>query len=117
MLIKDFVSKIDGFEYPANKLYQLSNEAKENGFLIIFGMSDDLLVMQGLINNEIDANNGTQVKVGTIGVNVNVIWAPQDKPNTSWEIKVDCPHETFNIMEDGDVYCIAVIIHKDDLNA
>ena len=116
MDIKDFAHKINGFEYPANQLDALSDEAKENGFLIIYGMSDDLVEVRGLFIDEIDAYNGVKTKVGTCGVTVNAIWRPKDKPNTSWEIKVDCPHETFNIMEDGDIFCIGVVIHKDHLN-
>ena len=50
------------------------------------------------------------------GVNLELKWSPEDKPGTSWEVIVDCPHEKFTILEDGKVYCIGVVIHKDDLN-
>jgi len=116
MDIKEFAKKIDGFEYPAHQLDKISDEAKENGFLIIYGMSDDLVEMRGLFIDEIDAYNGIKTKVGTSGVAVNAIWSPKDKPNTSWDIQVDCPHEKFTIVDDGDVYCIGAVVHKSSLN-
>ena len=117
MSIKEFAKKINGFEYPARELCKISNEAKEMGFVIIYGMSDDLLEMRGIIDDEIGGCDGIKTKVGTAGVKVNAVWCPAHKPGTSWEILVDCPHEKFNIMEDGDVYCVGVVIHKEHLNA
>ena len=120
MDIKEFAKMIDGFEYPARELYSsklgLMNTAKENGFLVIYTQSDDLLEFGGIIDDEMGANNGVKKKVGTKGVNIEAVWCPEDKPETSFEIKVDCHHEKFNIMEDGHTYCIGAVIHKDDLN-
>lgn len=117
MDITDFAKEIDGFEYPARELSIAGDKAKENNFVIIYGMSDDLLEIRGVIDDEIGAWDGVKITLGSTGVNVNAVWSPKDKPDTSWEILVDCPHEKFHIMEDGDIYCIGVVIHSDDLGA
>lgn len=116
MNIKEFAKSIDGFEYPARELHKFEKAALENGFLFIYGLSDDLLEMGGIVNDEIGAMDGHKMKIGTKGVNLELKWAPEDKPLTSWEVIVDCPHEVFTILEDGDVYCYGAVIHKDDLN-
>ena len=117
MDITDFAKEIDGFEYPARELSIAGDKAKENNFVIIYGMSDDLLEIRGVIDDEIGAWDGVKIILGTGGVSVNAVWSPKDKPDTSWEILVDCPHEKFHIMEDGDIYCIGVVIHSDALDA
>ncbi len=116
MNAKEFAKKIDGFEYPARELRPFEQIAKDNGLLFIHGMSDDLLEMGGIINDEIGAWDGIKTKIGTKGVSLELKWCPEDKPGTSWEVIVDCPHEKFTIVEDGEVYCIGAVIHKDDLN-
>lgn len=117
MSTREFAEKISGFEYPARELYAFYDEAKELGFLIAYGCSDDLLEIGGLYSNEFDAIGGTKIKIGTKGVNLEAVWCPEEREETSWLIKVDCPHEQFTIMEDGVVFCYGAVIHKDDLNA
>lgn len=116
METKEFAKLIDGFEYPARELHQFDKVARENGFVFIHGMSDDLLEMGGIIDDEIGAWNGHKMKIGTKGVALELVWCPEGKPGTSWEVVVDCPHEVFTIVEDGEVYCYGAVIHKDDLN-
>jgi hypothetical protein len=117
MDIKTFAAKINGFEYPAHELKPMGELAREHGFLFIYGMSDDLLEMGGIIEDELGAWDGLKTKIGTRGVDINAVWSPVDKPMTSWEIKADCEHETFHIMEDGDIFCIGVVIHKSQLDS
>ena len=116
MNIKEFAEKINGFHYPSSELDKLNDEAKDNGFLIVYGMSDDLLEMRGIIRDEVDAYDGVKTKIGKKGIDCEAVWSPSDKPRTSWEIKVDCVHEKFHIVDDDDIYCIGAVIHKDELN-
>ena len=116
MNIKEFAKQIDGFEYPARELNKFDNIARESGLVFIYGMSDDLLEMGGIIDDEIGAWEGHKMKVGTRGVNLELVWSPENKPGASWEVRVDCKHEVFRIMEDGIVYCYGAVIHKDELN-
>lgn len=120
MKIKEFAKMIDGFEYPARELYSrgmgLMDIAREHGFLVVYTQSDDLLEYGGIIEDEIGACDGIRTKIGTKGVDLEAVWCPKDKPGISFEIVVDCPHEKFHIMEDGEIYCIGAVIHKDELN-
>ncbi len=114
--------------------------AKESGLVIIFGASDDLVEFRGAIYDEIDAYNGTHFIIATPGTEIPVdenhetfrkakqleaitieeesqtkknrfeaVWSP-DEPECSWLIKTDLPHSTFDIMEDGELYCRGLII-------
>ena len=84
MDIKEFTKQIDGFEYPARELSLFDEVARENGFVFIYGMSDDLLEMGGIIDDEIGAWNGHKMKIGTKGVDLNLVWGPENKPGSSW---------------------------------
>lgn len=118
MNIKEFAESISGFEYPARELSDHSETAKELGFLFCYGMSDDLFLIGGVYSDETYAYNGYKTKLGTKGVKVEAVFSPSesDDDNRTWLIKADCPHETFSIMEDGQIFCTGVVIHKDDLN-
>ena len=118
MNTKEFAESINGFEYPARELdsVEVNQKAKDNGLVIIFGMSDDLLEMRGIIDREASISGSITTHLGTRDIDIYVSWSPEDKPEVSWEIVPDCPHETFNIMEDGQIFCIGAVIHKDELN-
>ena len=114
--------------------------AKESGLVVIFGASDDLIEFRGAIYDEIDAYDGTHFIIATPGIEIPVdedeetyrkakeleavpieeespikknrfeaVWSP-DEPECSWLIKTDLPHSTFDIMEDGELYCRGLII-------
>lgn len=42
------------------------------------------------------------------GVGIEAIWSP-DEIDASWLIKTDIPHATFDILEDGDLFCRGVV--------
>jgi hypothetical protein len=116
MDIKAFVKHIDGFEYPARELRQFEQLAGDNDLLFSYGMSDDLLEIRGIRCDEFDAYDGTEVML-SLSIKLQAIWSPTDKPGTSWQIKINCEHETFRIMEDGDVFCYGIVAHKDQIFA
>ena len=35
--------------------------------------------------------------------------------NVSWSYLTDIPHKTFDIMEDGEIYCRGIVFSLDDL--
>jgi len=120
--------------------------AKENGLIVIFGASDDLVEFRGAIYDEIDAYEGTDFIIATVGDEIPVdeykgtfrkskqleaipieeesktdrnrfkaLWSPNEL-DCSWLIKTDLPHATFDIMEDGELYCRGIIIEVTALN-
>jgi hypothetical protein len=118
--------------------------ADENGLLVCFGASDDLLELRGIVYDEVGAYDGgvaflVKKKNGIIGVigqddleevkeimdnigldfelnQVEIIaeWCPEDL-DCSWRIKTELPHATFDIMEDGDLYCRGIVIEKSSI--
>jgi hypothetical protein len=47
---------------------------------------------------------------------IKAVWDPEDI-DASWKIETEIPHETFDIMEDGELFCRGVVFHVDDVKA
>lgn len=64
MTLKEFAGKLNGheYDYPQFTKEELAI-AKENGFIIVFGASDDLMEIEGAINDEGDCFNGSTFKL------------------------------------------------------
>ena len=117
---------------------EIFNYAKEHGIVIVFGASDDLVEFYGAICDEVGAYEGTIIAIDAEGIipefedidrddrealkayfrregkgrKIEAVWCPEDENGTilsSWAYKTDLPHKTFNIMEDGEIYCVGII--------
>lgn len=131
---KEWAQKLNGIEYPAYGIERQSKAIALDGQIVVYGLSDDLLEFNGVINDEASAWEGTRVKITnkpslfdyddnreTLEYNKNQIenmktiiaeWCPKNKDGeiwASWEIKTDIPHETFDIMEDGELFCRGIV--------
>jgi len=107
-------------------------DAKESGLLIVCGASDDLTVFYGAFSDEAGAWGGETHKVTTSGdifyvqeehddlikagwtppkivMEVTAEWSPTD-PAASWLITANVPYESFDIMEDGELYCRGIVV-------
>lgn len=120
--------------------------AKDNGLIVIFGASDDLVEIRGAIDEElggeasflilkpgeeypVDEEDETYKKAKELTAveidkesqykrnRVEARWTPEreDGLKPSWDYKTDIPHNTFNIHEDGELYCIGIVIDVKDL--
>ena len=45
---------------------------------------------------------------------ITAVWCDPES-GASWSYKTDIPHETFNIYEDGELFCIGIVFSIDDL--
>lgn len=115
--------------------------AKAAGILIVCGASDDLVEFYGAWRDEAGADNNTEVMIDATGVlpswetvkdeddeeqaaewhvrkrgarTITTLWAP-DEPSCSWAYKTDIPHSTFDVMEDGELYCRGIVLAVADL--
>lgn len=107
MTTKEWAQKLDGREYRDELTKEEALKAKEDGVIIAFGYSDDLLELMGVIDEEISAFDGTNFGF------VEAIWCPKDdfgETYASWLIKSKFPYENFNIYEDGELFCIGAVI-------
>lgn len=127
--------KLHGLTYPLRIPKDVQVEAKAAGMVIVYGASDDLMEFDGAISDEIGAWEGTTAMVDANGIlsdwdsvkyggeeaaaeymarkpharMIEAIWCPKDMPDTSWRYETDIPHATFDIMEDGGIYCRGIV--------
>lgn len=131
MELKEFAKKIDGKEYG----YQIFSDeeiqiAKDNGFIIVYGMSDDLMEFEGVMRDEGGCFDGGEVYFNRDLVCcdddekdmfpncIKALWYKgKDKEGNTiaWTYETVIPHETFMIYEDGEPYCRGIVFHVDEL--
>lgn len=110
-------------------------KAREAGFVIVFGASDDLVLLEGFIEDE--AGYGT-VHIDALhecllvnecddsdcpyfaqqkksAVTIEALWCAE--PDICWTYETKIPHGTFETMEEGEVYCRGIVFHKSELRA
>jgi len=123
---EEFAVKINNCQYRDELNNQLKNEARENGLIVVYGASDDLIEFEGCISEEEGCWSGGLFKINAKKLTVketenseskNVIKAIWCDPelNTSWSYETKIPHVKFNVMEDDDLYCIGIVFSIYDL--
>jgi len=119
-----FADKLEGNEYGNEINKELIKEARENGLVVVYGASDDLIEFEGSISEELGAGNNDSFKIKLKSLKVknsengkNIIKSFWDNKElgTSWNYETKMPHSTFNIFEDGDLYCIGIVFSIYDL--
>ena len=122
---EQMAERLNGREY-RNELTGLdTDQAKENNLVIVYGASDDLMEFEGAISEEF----GTEAYFDKEGNQLercdddcmhsqrafekaNKIEA--DYTNEGWRYKTEIPHATFDIMEDGELYCRGIVFSLND---
>lgn len=130
MDIKGFAKSISGKEYGYPPLTKEEIEtATENGFVVVYGCSDDLMEFEGAIYEEIGCYEGGTAWVKGDRVNdapivvgektIKAIWRGGEKDadgqEITWAYETEIPHETFMIYEDGEPYCRGIVFNIDDV--
>lgn len=126
--IKEFAKSINGREYSYSQFTEEELEtAKENGFVIVYGASDDLMEFEGAMRNEGYCCEGGNVyfnKNGVIDDNdvtsfdkcIKAIWRGEeddDGQKIAWTYETEIPHETFMIYDGGEPYCEGIVFSID----
>lgn len=125
MELKTFAEMLNGKEYGYPQFSQEEIQiAKDNGFVIVYGASDDLMEFEGAIYDECGCFDGGTVWFNKGGVIddpavigdrcIEALWcdaaARDDNGNIiAWTYKTAIPHETFMIYEDGEPYCRGIV--------
>lgn len=142
MNAKEWAAKLNGREYTEEITVAEEAGARSDNVLIVFGQSDDLMEFRGAIDDETGAWEGQTVKITPEGVlfseeennethewnrvqiscmpKIMAIWCPKGedgKEYASWLIDSKVPHESFDIMEDGKLYCRGAVFAMADLEA
>ena len=133
MNAKELAAKLNGREY-----WQV-RQAKEAGLVVVFGASDDLIEFRGAIRDEGDCYDGGEILFDSKGVlpswgvasdsgesaeayferkpKARMIKALFAKEGSyTWTYCTVIPHETFEIVEDGEPYCRGIVFNIGDIS-
>jgi len=128
MTIKEFANMLDGREYMHEITPEEEALAKELGFVVVYGYSDDNVEFSGAIRDEVGCYGNTTIllKDGEIlqtngdecercklwqkyvdkCKKINTLWC---KGEFAWMYETDMPHETFTILDDGEKFCQGIV--------
>lgn len=131
MNAKEFAERLNGRERGDELDRAEERLAKDNGLVVVFGSSDDLCEFRGCVDDEAGCYGGGTIPLlnGKLlashdrhcecefcgykdllekAKTIRALW---DEPGAAatWTYLTDIPHETFDIMEGGDVYCRGIV--------
>lgn len=134
----ELAALLNGREYRSEITDSEEALAKQHNLLVVFGYSDDNVEFRGLFDDEIGAFNGRKLLIDKSGViptwdtacedegsaksyfarkkrghKVEAVWHDQDGP--CWTFETAIPHAMFLIMEDGEPFCLGIVIDGKDL--
>lgn len=136
MTLKEFATQLDGMEYGEivniyHNYHGLLDIAKDNGFVVVYGASDDLLEFDGAYRDEAGGvfdggivtfdSDGTSDDGKEHRNTIKAFWCGQidgEKVRdyqATWEYETDIPHETFRIYEEGELFCIGIVFDIRDM--
>jgi len=135
---ESFAATLNGREYGDEITEAEETMAFANGLLVVFGYSDDNVELRGAVRDEIGMYDGGRFSMTSEGavmllledmaptekeeareyfrkdalprISVDCVWSPSDEPSLSWRYSTTAPHATFDVMEDGEVYCRGIVI-------
>lgn len=131
---------LSGREYGMEITQGEAQEAKGAGLVVVYGHSDDNVELCGAISDEIGAYDGATVYLTKAGVleepacsstenctcpyftaarnaakTIKAVW--HDEGGPCWTFETDIPHETFDIYEDGESWCVGIVFSMEHLGA
>lgn len=143
MTKEQLAEQLDGIEYLKEIPTELLREARKNNLVIIYGYSDDLVEIEGAIVDEISGNSLIEFYLGekdilrmpdkddfpeedSFEIAILHYFASKKKAakikakfgedeSYSWIIHTDAPHVSFNILDEGDLWCRALVIDLKEL--
>ena len=132
MKIDEYAEMLNGREYNYPQFTKEEIQiAKDNGFTIVYGASDDLMEFDGFISEEAGCYDGGKVYFDKTGAVldeefensrcIEAVWCDKERTDDNgnviaWTYKTDIPHETFMIYEDEEPYCEAIVFDIADMS-
>jgi len=126
MTIQEFAKMLDGNEY-GDESWNEDGRAKELGFVVVFGASDDLCELRGAIDGEVSCFEGSTIHFDGERLleecececsyyllakekckTIEVVWNDHELP--CWTYETDIPHATFDVMDEGEKYCRGIVV-------
>lgn len=132
MTKEELASILDGRQIGLEVNEEISQGAKRDGLVIVYGASDDLMEFEGAIHDERGVYDGGEAIVDSQGLipereeidrdeeleawfirrkqkhfKIEALWCKEK--GYSWTFRTDIPHATFEILEDGKPYCRGIV--------
>lgn len=108
MTLKEFAEMLDGREYGHEITKEEEALAKELGFVVVFGYSDDNAELRGAIDDEIGCYDGGVLEHKDLPRTIYAVWCPEDV-DCAWGYTTTIPHEYFRIYDNGEFYCLGIV--------
>lgn len=94
--------------------------AARNGFVVVFGYSDDCIEFRGAIDDELGCFDGGVFWIAPDGKMIRTVndWGCMHRlealwcdrlSDAAWSYRTDIPHAEFRVIEDGEVYCRGIV--------
>lgn len=124
--LKQFAKTLNGRQYGYPQFTKEEIQlAKDNGYVIVTGASDDLVELDGAIYDEVDCYDGGKIYIDTMNFHVSkeeydifhslcieANWCKDKDENGNiipWTYETDIEHENFMIYEDEKPYCRGIV--------
>lgn len=130
----EFASRLNGRKMGEEITHEEEREAKALGLFVVFGYSDDLAEFRGAIHDEVVAISDVPILIHKNGImerhedcgcehcgymekanGCYTIWTKYSFGDYSWQYETSIPHATFEIFENGEKFCLGLVIHVDAL--
>lgn len=121
MITKEqLAAMLDGREYRNEVTTEVTEVAKSNSLVIVFGASDDLMEFRGAIYDEIGSCHGVSAYLNQQGLcidgkceEIKAFWC--EDGYSGFTYKTNIPHATFDILEGNEKYCRGIVFSLNDL--
>jgi hypothetical protein len=134
---ESLAAMLHGCEYREELSRFDGRAAKAAGLVVVFGASDDLMLLTGAISDEFGCYEGGTAYVDGNGLLdrdsiddddeaiadfvarkraarcIRVVW--DDEAYPTWSYETDIPQATFDVMDDDEVYCRGIVFALADL--
>lgn len=131
-LCKLWAKKLTGRQYGEEVTGIEDAELARNGLVVVYGASDDLTEFRGAISDEVSTWEGGLINFTKTGLDyddyageykgineIEAVWCSNEEDpelaKYAWHYRTEIPHETFEIFEDGDPYCLGIIFSINNL--
>ena len=112
MTIEEWAVLLDGRKIGREITSAECAQAKADRVVIVYGGSDDRCEFRGFVDDEVPCDGGGMVNMVP---RIEALWCPEGVGGPSWAYKAGIKHETFRIIEYGDVYCRGIVFSLDEL--
>jgi len=138
MNTEQLASKLSGLHYRDEMIDKIANESAEEGLVVVYGISDDIICLEGAIQHEYGHYRGGPIWITKNGIlpskndidddddaaleewiknkklshKIEALWC---EGSIAWTFKTDIPHSTFDIIRDEEVQCRGIVFNINNL--